>query len=1214
MANGPGAIKHLPLLHNPLINAIFNNPFYATSPTKHTIRELGEKHSDYAILVPPAHVLNNALDPSKRKLADLCYSDDNYVQSHIIDIANPYSISTAPVSKAQLTICNTLNGRQVLLKGGILLTGKNFKKSIKVKILCVFQFSSFCDYFPKGSRFFLMFIEDSLLYDSQKPQITSIQEPRFGIRDLVKEQKRDISFEDLLRSFPVLSKSMSERFYTLFHHNNRKLEKLRTRNKMEFSEIEREFRNFESEVFSIIQDSVNANSVEGDRIFNLLDSVVTKHPDLDMNQLIHEYVELNMYDKVWQQIVHQYQDTSNESSTPHAIRVLSPKLYKDLSCLSLNQLDIPVEDPWSLNILQSRIAEAITILSKLLSGDVSNQKQKVAIVGEAIDALTLNSEKSPLGGLVIDADTFIGLLIMVVVHSKLVDLEAHLVYIRHFGPSSTVPGTDDEHFSQKTNGYLGYILSNLDAVIYLLSPLYEPIGNNHLSNMIQASADNYEFWYAIKTEDKMALNRILSSVEATYGGQTLPRSHFIRSKNIHGESCFNFAVKSKNVEIFRLLMDKTALWMLLEEFVFDRNTSTDQNLLMIALQEQAHYVALEIVLILEENCNIEELILYYNSRDKNGRTVGHYLSHNLEVLDLVARFINWAIKDNNSQTPMTALCRCYDQANYKSLIQKLFYHVFRRKVDYLTFNDQIDKNGNNLLHILSMGITESKLLSSPRALIDLNQFNFKQLTPLALYVRYSRTENLEVILKNDRLIFDAEDPKLFYNVLDYYSFSASKQPPGLSSEFKTIEKLVIEKFFYDLFPKSSDHYFGLLNSRFDATLNDWIVNVAQYQRNSKDCFRTKYVSMDNIYQFYHFYKRSSHLYFLPQPKVIAENFMNGKATLQAYSKFRANRCLKYLNCFISSAHFLDDDSRKHLYRMFLNFLSQDSSYNPDFIKTKANPKSETSSSENSVRLTLSKITEMKFFIEYSLLDMKHYMLLMKKLRKVSTMTGMKQREQRYLYDRILDSLTSLNSVRDCPSIYHLEVRDIDGPSQALEPFCLWLELCADELLSNCDLLLSKISRWKDSYAKIKELNSELNNMEEQFRTLERQNQEAKQNGEVDQRQVLERKNTLSFDLAFSDSEIPEEKSFFNFGLGDSKRERYKKILLLKSDSVKRILALNQEIKMDHEALAASISQFLIFRCNYLTLGVKNLVKASLNLLKLRQFELKQHLSEARTYP
>lgn len=1210
MANVPSAIKHLPLLHNPLINAIFNNPFHDTSPTRRTIRELGENHLDYAILVPPAHILNNAVDPSKRKLSDLCYNDENYVQSHIIDIANPYSISTAPVSKAQLIICNTLNGRQVLLKGGILLTGKNFKKSIRVKILCVQQFSSFCDYFPKGSRFFLMFIEDSLLYNNQESQIVSNQEPRFGSRDSRKEQKREVTFEDLLRSFPVLSRSMSEKFYTLFHHNNRKLEKLGTRKIMKFSEIEKEFRTFEAEAFSIVQDSVNSNSVEGDRIYNLLDSVVTKHPSLDMNQLICEYVELNLYDKVWQQIVYQYQDASYETTTPNVKKVLTSKLYKDLSCLSLNQLDVPLEDPWSMNILQKRIAEAITILSNLLSGDVSNQKRKVAIIGEAVDVLTSNSKNDALEDLVIDADTFIGLLIMVVVHSKLLDLEAHLIYIRHFGPSGSSHGNEGEHIPEKNYGYLNYILSNFDAVIFLLSPLNEAEGDEHLSNLIQASANNYKFWYAIKTEDEMALMEIFSSVETSYGKQTLPRSHFIRSKNIHGESCFNFAVKSKNVKVFKLLMDKTASWILLEEFIFDKNTSTNQNLLMIALQEEAHDIASEIVLILESNCNLNELKLYYNSQDKYGRTVGHYLSHNLEVLDRVARFIDWAIKDSNSQTPVTAMCRCYDHANYELLIHKLFTHIFDRTQSSMTFDDQIDKNGNNLLHILSKGIPESKLLSNSRSLIDINKLNNKQLTPLALYVRYSRAENLRTILKADHLIFDIEDPKSFYNVLDYYSFSASKQSPGQGSMFKTIEKLVLENFFANSFPQTSSNYFGLLNSRFDATLNDWIVNVAQYRRNTNEHFSTKYVSIHNLYQFYHFYKRSSQLCFIPLPKMIAENFMNGKSPPQTYSKFCINRSLKYLNCFMSSAHYLDDDARKYLHKMFLKFLFQNSSFNPSLMKTKAKQRFD-ACNEESIKLTQSKINEMKFFIEYSLQDTKHYMLLMKKLKKVSTMVAAKQRENRYLYDRFLVSLNSTNSEQNCHLYYDMEVRDIDGLSQALEPFCLWLELCADELLSNCDLLLSKISRWEGSYAKIKELNGELNHMEEQFRAVEKENTQAETNGEERQRQTLERKNTLSVELMFPETDIPEDTSFFNFGLGDSKRERYKKILVLKSDGVKCILALNQEIKMDHEILAASISQFLTYRSNFLTLGIKNLAKTSINLLKLRQFELRRYLSETR---
>lgn len=1210
MANAPASIKHLPLLHNPLLNSIFNNPFYATAPTKNTIRELGERHTDHTILVPPSHVLHNCTDSSKKKLADLCYNDDDFVRSHIIKSAAPFSVSTVPVSKAQLIIYDTLNGRQVLLKGGMLLTGKNFKKSVRVRVLCVSQFISFCDYFPKGSRFFLMFIEDSLLHDLKQSQTPNPQSSRFGSPETSALRKLDITFEDLLRTFPLLSKSMSQRFYSLFHHNNKKLEKLRTRQSMELVEIEREFRSFESDVFTIVQDCVNADSLEGEQIFNILDSVASKHPEIDMNQLIHEYVELNLYDKVWLQLIYQYQDAEKETSSTTVKRNLTPQLYKDLSCLSLNQLDVPLEDPWKLNILQSRITEAIAILSKLLTSDLPNQREKNSVVGDAINILTRTSDDGT-EELIIDADTFIGLLIMVVVHSKIQHLEAHLAYIRYFGPHGSILEDSNAAMSHKSLGYLSYILSNFDAVVYLLSSSEESTESNHLSNMIAASACNYKFWYAIKTENDAELEKILFSIQETYGDNPLPRSHFLKSKNIHGESCFNFAVRSKNIGIFKTLLSFTEQWILFEEFVFDRNTTTNQNLLMIALQEEAHDIALEIINVIEENATDEERGLYYNSQDRNGRTVGHYLSHNLDALDRIGSIINWSVKDNSFQTPLIAMCRCYDHNDYKTLILKAFTQVFDQNRFNITFHEQVDKAGNNLLHILAKGIPESSLLLSQRALIDINQFNNKQLTPMALYIRYGRLENLQVLLQQKALIFEKEDPRLFYNVLDYYSFSAGKSSTGSNGEFPAIKDLVLKRFFEEYFSSKSKRTIGFLNQRFDSNFNKWVVNVAHYEKTTPVILDTRYVSLDKIFQFYHFLKGNLKLMFLPLARSISENFSKGSTTVPAYSKFIMNRNLEHLNAFISSVHFLETDVQNAIYKTFLRFVSEDTYSKANLKERGEQSKSLANCGNDYMKLMQSKISEICYFVEYSQGDIRRYMLIMKKFRKLNIVGGVKQGEKRHLFDRFL---ASIGTFKYSQAFRDIELRDLDAAYLKLEPFCLWLELCAEELLKACAALLSKISRWKASYSKIRELNSELEHLERQITA---DNSKELQNlgpslSKTAESTTISQNNPLSVELALTEADIPEESSFFNFGLGDTKKSRYKKLLSLKSEDVGRFMTLNHEIETEHEQLAMSISQFLTFRSGYLTFGIKRLVKSTLVLMSSREFELRKCLNDVRS--
>lgn len=1207
MANGQNAIKHLPLLHNPLLNAIFNNPFHATSPTKHTIREIAERHSDFTILVPPSHVLRSGQDSSKRKLADLCYNDDEFLRSHIIISSAPFSVSTAPVSKAQLIIYNTMNGRQVLLRGGAILTGKNFKSSIRVKILSVAQFVSFCDYFPKGSRFLLLFIEDTLLHNLPQAQIANTHDRRLAGIDLNMNQKHDITFEDLLRNYPVLSKYMSHKFYTLFHHNNRKLDKLRTRQIMSPAEIANEFRLIESEAFAIIQDCVNSDSTDGDRVYTIFDSVAAKNPKVDMNQLIHEYVELNLYDKVWLQLIFQYSSGHERSSgSLGQPKVLTSELYKDLSCLSLNQLDIPVQDPWKLNVLQRRIIEAITVLSKLLNSDVSKQRTKIAIIGEAISALTGKTEKSLQEDLVIDADTFIGLLIMVVVHSKINDLEAHLDYIRFFGGHGS--GTELSHPHPQTNnqGYLNYVLSNFDAVIYLLSSTNATSEKSHVENMIAASALNYNFWYAIKTENISELTVVLEAVKREFGDNELPRSHFLKSKNINGESFLTSAIKTKNVNLFRILFEQTSPWISFEEIMFDRNTTSDQNLLMIALQEEASEIASVLIYFFQENATEEELVSYYNSCDKHGRTVGHYLSHNLSALELVGSYINWEIKDNILQTPLAAVCRCYDRADYKELIKQVFAIVFKQNDRVLTFDNHIDKAGNSLLHVLAKGLLESELFSNTLALVDVNQMNNKQLTPMSLYVRYSRTENLEIILRQKSLVFAMEDPKLFYNVLDYYSFSASKLSTGSNGDFPFIQSLILQRFFSENFSAGLEKKIGFLNSRFDSNSNEWLINSIFTDRISELSFKSKYISIEKLYQLYHYQKRLPAINFFPHPSVLLEYFMKGKSSVPMYLKFRMNRNLEYLNAFLASLNYLDEAIQNETFDAFSQFFLDHHELKSDFFKW--NRDIEHHNIE--CKLTHTQISEIVYFVEYSLDDVRIYLHIIKKLRKLTTVCGLKQCEQRNLFDRLLLTMTKIRNLEESASI---EYRDVDRPYERIEPFLLWLELCSEEILRNCGSLLNKVTRWRTSYSKIKELNNELHHIEQQIMVVSDSNKKLQQ-PEAIASPPLSRQNSLSVDLALTESEIPDDTSFFNFGLVDSKRARYKKLLLLKADGVKRLMDLNNEIKLEHEQLAASISQFISFRTGYLALALKLLVNSNLNLLRYRVFELTKYRTEIWSCP
>lgn len=1220
-------VKHLPLVYNPLLNCIFNNPHHAKSPLKSAIRELGRLHNDYAILVPPAHILQECYDLSSLKLSELCSTSEDFIKSHIIKTSTPLSVSSAPVTKVQLVLYSTMNGKQVLIKNGAVFTGRGSQKSMKLQILSINYFVSFCDYFPTGSRFLLIYIED-LLFGHQllHPRLDSSKPPNPSISTLKTESQ--ITFEELLRNFPVLSLAMADKFYILFHHNNRQFQKLRSRQKMPLKELRAEFGALVDEAFSIIQKCVNSDTADGDRTYNLLTSIALEHKSVDLNTIVHEYVELNIYDKLWLQLVFQYQHyepedvVAEDDEKPETI--LTPSLYRDLSCLSLNQLDVPVHEPWNLNVFYKRVSDAIDQFSQLANSTVSNQRNKVLLIRDTVRILTTGSirEDTSSRDIIVDADTLIGLLIMVVVHSKVPNLEAHLYYVKHFGASNS--SHNDAPSTQNESGYLNYILSNIDAVIYHLSSSEKSGSTGHLLEMIEFSAQNYEFWYLIQKERIDSLEKVLEDTARKYGSADLPSSHFLRSKNIHGESFFAFAIRSKNAAIFKLLLDNTEPWILLEDILFDKNTTTKQNLIMIALQEEAHEIIQDLLDVLFANASHEELSLYLNSTDDNGRTVGHYLSHDLDALERVGRLIKWDLKDDNGITPLFSLCRCYDHPHYDKLIKKAFDAVYDQAKEPFLFENHIDKKGNTLLHVLAKSIPESQLLS--KALIDINRPNSKFFFPAAVYVRYSRLENLQCLLADNRFIFDWEDPKNFYNLLDYCSFSAGKESNNINGAFKEIQHAVFREYFNENYPANNDINAGVLNARYDKATDDWIVNIVVRKIDSENRTRyfTKYVPMDTMRQFLQIQKLSVPLGFEVDGEDFWVNFPRGQCVLPICSKFRVNRVMEKLSSYFLSMNFTSSES-KTLFMHNFSRCCQDNTLTLQMIKeVSQNQEAEVNSVSNTA-LSPQDIQEIQYFISFSCEELGRFQKTVRRLNKLISIGGIKQSDLRYVTERFLGSLPILQG-EGAP----VEGRQLDSTYHILQAHIQRLESGARELFASCEKVTAKLDHWKRLYNKVMDINSDLRRFESQIHGRGDPGGEHAygENGENHGGQHYGEDANYSADHSGARRADGTERrgggapkppaepestasSFFSFGFIETKNSRYKKLVYGKSEAVEELMALNGRIRVDHEAIAAAISQFLAFRSGLMAFAVKQFVRGNLKTLRHQHYEMRRTLAHLR---
>lgn len=88
--------------------------------------------------------------------------------------------------------------------------------------------------------------------------------------------------------------------------------------------------------------------------------------------------------------------------------------------------------------------------------------------------------------------------------------------------------------------------------------------------MIENSKKNYDLWNAIKNQDLESVQSIVDSITKEYPDTELPENHFLKSKNINGESCLLFAIKAKNLEVYNLLINLNASWISIDDILFEK--------------------------------------------------------------------------------------------------------------------------------------------------------------------------------------------------------------------------------------------------------------------------------------------------------------------------------------------------------------------------------------------------------------------------------------------------------------------------------------------------------------------------------------------------------------------------------------------------------------------------------------------------------------------
>ena len=1208
MSQNSRSRNHLPLFYNPFLNCLFNNPYYNKGPLYRTIQQLANDHNDFMLIVPPADMLNecslsdNKNSSKRTRLVDLCYLDEEFVQSHVIRmqaIQQPSSISGG--LRNHLLVFSSLNQKEVVVRNGYVMTRKGFKQGIKAKVLNIDYFYSFCDYFPRGSCFALIYV-DKTLYGSHGAPYSYIGTngedntilTKRETMDSIEKENVPLTFEMLLRSLPLFSKAVSNKLFFLFHHSEQYKRITGSRPKS-LSNLKANFYEILEKTFAIVQECISEQSKEGEQVRYSLRMFLSSYSEADLNKLIHEYVEMNLYDTLWTHLVFLF-SSLEANNKDEQTKQLTKDRYNKLACVSLNHLDVPIKDPWYINELHKRICKAISEFVQLADLSITDLARKLQILVNAVNILTdggdqsrKNKKEDTEEGLIVSADLLIGLLIMVVIHSRIEHLEAHLYYVRNFNSLDIT-----------ANGYLSYILSNFDAVIHHLFMK----GSNQYNDLELYSDAVSKLWHFAERGDLNELSTMLGETKRLYSGKDLPDNHFLKSKTVEGEGILIKAARSRSLSIFNMVLNYENNWFTLEDVLFEKNVVNDQNLATISLIEGS-YEILEIVIdIILANTSFYEQYAYFNSVDHLGKSIGHYSFYDYRILNRIGRIIDWEQKDRNSQTPLFSVCRSYDNPCYAKLIQESFQCVYDNSRDgYIDLDKHTDKHGNSLLHILPKCLKETQILTREKNLLNLNQLNAKGMTPLMQYVKFSRLENIKDILADIRLDFKFDRTSYFFNVFDYLCASFSKDYQNNVRD--QITKILFFHFLNNFFPGSCDLKQVILNIRYSFARKEYEAILLQPEM--KECI---FLPLEKVVQFSHMIKIINPNSFIPDCSSLWVNYPLVSPPNPIFSNILLNQLADRVNLYLITL-FLHPDidvATNSIFDLMKEKLMLDFTYE----KLK---KIERGKEKANVNLDIQRASEMEAFFKFSFGDLLQFQTVILKIKKLVAVMGYKQSDFRYVTDKFLHELDQFAKADGhsnfCAPILggqRKEHRGVDASYIELMRFMSWLESCVSELNKSIRKALSKVATWRQSYATIKQLSNELKRLDVKELISFRETSEGFSNA-VDKDPHSSTSENLKL-LKELDSHSRDFRSglfsngFFTLSsVLENKSHRFEKLVVMKSDELRKFIRISIDLKLEHEAIASEISSFLNYKSNFIAFALHRFTKVSLCSLKNRIDEL-----------
>jgi hypothetical protein len=308
------------------------------------------------------------------------------------------------------------------------------------------------------------------------------------------------------------------------------------------------------------------------------------------------------------------------------------------------------------------------------------------------------------------------------------------------------PGTSTERTSQTStlNHIFPFQIQHADEAEEQLPPLRKPKSVKMDERSMSSSSE---------TSFRSIATTIDSTGSGIEGDTSIER--LAQTEDSLGESIPMMAVQHERPESLRYLLSLRHYYPLHSVL---EDTNNEGTTLLSAAVQLGHTELIDIILDFVYRAESQSVVIdYLAKQDNRGRSVAHYLFNAPVLISRVGRLLPWRQKDKNGQTPLFALCRSYDHANYREMVEAGLVAAANSQGDGqpLHLDDHIDSKGNTLLHIVNDPQIAHKILLHCDS--DVNATNDKKFTALMVASKYGRLEMVRALFGDPRVDIFAKE-------------------------------------------------------------------------------------------------------------------------------------------------------------------------------------------------------------------------------------------------------------------------------------------------------------------------------------------------------------------------------------------------------------------------------------------------------------------------